>query len=133
MRQSDFAALAEFRHALRVFLAASTVAVRAAGLTPQHHQVLLAIKARGDSGLSIGQVAEQMLLRPHSAGELVERLERAGLVKRSADPDDGRRVLVSLTRKADNILNRLTVTHLAELNRARPALGRLLTHLSSVK
>jgi DNA-binding MarR family transcriptional regulator len=121
--------LAEFRHALRLFLAASSAAVRVAGLTPQQHQTLLAIKSRGGRGMSVGELAEQMLLRPHSAGELVERLCRTGLAGRAPDPKDGRRVIVRLTGKADTILDRLTVTHVAELNRVRPALARLLEQL----
>jgi DNA-binding MarR family transcriptional regulator len=100
--KGDYEALAGFRYALRHFLHFSQSAARAAGLTPQQHQALLAIKGnpfRDD--VTVGELADHLLLRHHSVVELVNRLARLGLVHRKADPGDGRRVLVALTAKAE--------------------------------
>ena len=52
---------------------------RAAGLTPAQHQLLLAVRGH-DGDPTIGDVAEHLMLRHHSAVELVDRAERAGLL-----------------------------------------------------
>ena len=80
----DYAALAAFRHELRKLAAFSDTEAAAAGLRPQQHQALLAIKgaARKDSALAIGQIAEHLLIRHNTAVELVDRLVDAGLVQR---------------------------------------------------
>ncbi len=127
LEQPDYQALAAFRHALRVFVEFSEGAARAAGLTPQQHQALLAIKGTaGPDGLSVGELAEHLLIRPHSAAELVNRLNHAGLVRRASDPADRRRVLLHLTPEAEHILHELSATHVEELHRIRPALERLI-------
>jgi DNA-binding MarR family transcriptional regulator len=79
LHKSDYEALAAFRHALRRFVAFSAEAARAAGLTPQQHQALLAIKgAPGRESLTVGEIAAHLLIRPNSAVELVDRLAELG-------------------------------------------------------
>src|SRR3546814_2062783 len=68
---ADYQTLATFRHALRKFIAFSETEAALAGLMPQQHQALLAIKAMSRSGApSVGEVAEYLMIRPHSAVEL---------------------------------------------------------------
>lgn len=123
----DYLALAEFRYALRKFLAFSEHAAAEAGLTSQQHQALLVIKARGGAnGLPVGVLAERLLVRQHSAVELVDRLSRLGLVGRNPDPHDRRRVLVALTAEGEERLGALSQAHLAELRAVGPALAELL-------
>jgi DNA-binding MarR family transcriptional regulator len=130
LSRADYEALAAFRHKLRRFLAFSEEAARAAGLTPQHHQALLAIKGfREKDKMTVGDLAECLLIRRHSAVELIDRLSRAGLVRREPDRGDQRRVLVSLTEAAEAVLHRLTAAHVAELRRMRPVLQSLFTLL----
>ncbi len=76
LSRSDYEGLAAFRHALRRFLAVAEARARDAGLTAQQHQALLSIKAGfpGREEVSIGDLAEHLLLRNHSAVGLVERL-----------------------------------------------------------
>lgn len=128
----DYAALAEFRFAIRKFLAFSETAAMAVGLSPQQHQALLTIKGLAfGGGLAVGALAERLLIRRHSAVELVDRLERAGLVQRSSDPKDGRRVLVSLTEAGEEKLRALSGSHLDELRSLAPALVTMLTALQA--
>ncbi len=77
----------------------------------------------------MGEIAERLLIRPHTAAELVGRLARLDLVSREADPEDGRRVEVVLTAKAERMLEDLSASHLEELRAMRPLLTRLLTRI----
>jgi DNA-binding MarR family transcriptional regulator len=123
----DYAALAQFRHELRKFLAFSENAAVAAGLTGQQHQVLLAIRGLSQHGeLSIGELADILLLRHHSVVELVSRLGKLGLVRRAVDPADGRRVLIGLTAVGEERLHALSAAHVKELASIGPALTQML-------
>jgi DNA-binding MarR family transcriptional regulator len=125
--QADYEALAEFRYLIRRFLEFSQTAARAVGLAPAQHQALLAIKGSpAGCPVTIGDLAEHLRIRHHSAVELVDRLSAAGLVVRTHDAHDHRRVVLSLTRLANRHLAELSATHLDELARLRPALKRIL-------
>ena len=115
---ADYQALARFRRALRAFLHFSEQAARAAGLTPAQHQLLLAVKGT-ESGQppTIGEVADSLKLRHHSAVELVDRAVAAGLVVREADPDDARCQRLVLTAQGDEKLAGLSALHRHELRR----------------
>jgi DNA-binding MarR family transcriptional regulator len=126
----DYAALARFRFLLRGFVAFSEEAARAAGLTPQQHQALLAIRGfAAPQGFAIGDLAHRLQIRHHSAVGLADRLEEAGLLKRKPDPEDGRRVRLDLTPKAQRLLARLTAIHRDELRRLSDDLKPLLAGL----
>ena len=104
----DYAALAEFRFALRRFQVFSEAKAAEAGLTPQQHQALLAIRAAGPDDATIGYVAQRLIVKPHSASELVDRLEAQRLVRREPAPSDRRRALLRLTPQAIEILSDLS-------------------------
>jgi DNA-binding MarR family transcriptional regulator len=126
---TDYAALAQFRYELRKFLAFSESAARKEGLTPQQHQALLAIKGFSrDNPLSVGDLAKYLLIQNHSALELVDRMTKLGLLRRAADPDDGRRILVRLSAEGERRLQRLSTTHLEELNAVSAVLSDWLAH-----
>ena len=128
----DYATLAAFRHALRRFLAFSEGAARASGLTAQQHQAILALKGhRAGAQLTIGDLADHLLIKHHSAVELVDRLAQAELVTRASAEGDRRRVVVSLTAKAEAILEALSATHLEDLKRNRALLAQLLARLDA--
>jgi DNA-binding MarR family transcriptional regulator len=76
--------------------------------------------------VTIGELAERLRIRHHSAVELVDRLGEAGLVSRDQDKDDHRRVLLGLTEHAEDRLAELWAAHLDELERIEPMLRRLL-------
>ena len=117
----DFVELLRFRDALRRFLRWSEDEARAAGLTPAQHQLLLAVRGH-DGDPTIGDVAEHLLLRHHSAVELVDRAERAGHLRRRADSDDRRVVHLELTADGERRLADLSAAHLAELRRLQRGL-----------
>jgi len=130
LSSADYRALAAYRRALRRFLHFSTEAARAAGLSQQQYQVLLALKAApGRALLSVGELAEIMQVRHHSAVGLVDRLARRGLARRVRDTADRRRVRVRLTASGEKVLGRLAASHRDELRRLGPQLIRSLQSL----
>lgn len=132
LEKSNYEALAGFRFALRSFLAFSERAAAAAGVSPQQYQAMLAIKgAPGRDAITILELSEQLLIRHHTAGELVTRLAKQGLVVRCDDPADGRRVLVKLTAKAEKVLQGLALAHFEELQGIRPALLAVLAQFDT--
>lgn len=127
--RDDYRALSEFRYLIRRFLEFSQNAARRAGLTPRQHQALLAIKGfPRDDRPTVGDLAERLRLRHHSAVELVDRLVAAGLIERLHDARDRRRVLLVLTEVAETRLADLSASHLEELHSMRKALMQLLEH-----
>jgi DNA-binding MarR family transcriptional regulator len=113
-----YARLLVLRSRLRRFERWSAEQAQSAGLTPVQHQLLLAIRGHGDHrGPTIGDVAEYLLLRHHSAGELVQRAETAGLVRRVGDESDRRVSRLQLTADGAARLESLTARHLEELER----------------
>jgi DNA-binding MarR family transcriptional regulator len=130
LSDADYQSLAEFRHALRRFLAFSERAARDHGLTPAQHQLLLAIRGHvGLSAPSITELAEGLQLKLHSAGELVDRAVDNGLVQRHADPADARRSLLSLSAEGRTQLDALSMIHRHELARFRVELHAILDEL----
>jgi DNA-binding MarR family transcriptional regulator len=129
--QRGYVTLASFRRSLRIFLAFSEDAARQAGLTPQQHQAILAIRGLAPHGeMTIHELAEHLLLKPQTTVELVDRLADAGLVRRQRDEIDRRRVFLVLTAKANKILEKLSATHLAQIRRDAPELIALLREVA---
>src|SRR5262245_28917872 len=105
LSRTDYERLAEFRYLLRRFLLFSEQAAELAGLTAQQHQALLAIKGfAGGAQISIGELAERLGIRHHSAVGLIDRLASKSLVNRRSGADDRRQVLISLTDDAEAML-----------------------------
>ena len=128
LTDTDFERLLDFRDGLRRFLRWSEDEAKQVGLTGPQHQLLLAIRGHGHPP-SIGEISGHLLSKHHSTVELVDRAQRAGLIKRVADPDDHRVVRLSLTRSGEAKLVALADTHLEELGRLRPQLERLWERL----
>lgn len=124
--QSDFEHLLALRTALRRFLRWSERQAQAAGITPGQHQLLLAIKGHPDpAGPTIGDVAEYLVLRHHSAVGLVDRAAAAGLVQRNSDRGGHGIVRLTMTDAGVEKLDALTEAHLAELKQLAPAMRAL--------
>jgi len=129
LADADYRLLAEFRGTLRRFMAFSEARAAEVGLTPQQHQALLAIRAAEPGTATIGNIAEWLMLKPHSASGLVDRLTALGLLERRASPSDRRQAQVVLTDRANTILAQLSVTHREEIRRLGPMLTGLIDRL----
>jgi DNA-binding MarR family transcriptional regulator len=129
----DYARLAELRLALRTFLRRSGDAARRAGLTPAQHQLLLTIRAAPDpAGPTVGEVAAALLIRPHSAVELADRAQEAGLLTRHRDPSLASQVRLRLTARGAETLDELSQTHVQELRQLAPAMRALWPDLEEL-
>jgi DNA-binding MarR family transcriptional regulator len=125
LEQSDFEHLLELRTGLRRFIRWSDQQAQAAGLTPARHQLLLAIKGHPDpSGPTVGEVADYLVLRHHSAVGLIDRAVKDGLVKRDRDRRKGV-VRVTLTRAGDEKLAALAQAHVEEIAHLAPTMRTL--------
>ena len=123
LKPADYQSLSEFRHQIRKFLCFSEQAAERAGIEARQHQLLLAIKGMPKGRRPrIADLAERLQVKHHSTVELVNRLVRAGHVRRHRAADDRREVLVSLTVRGEKILHALSLHHRAELRLRGPAL-----------
>jgi DNA-binding MarR family transcriptional regulator len=130
---ADYASLAELRYQIRRFLHFSEQASRMAGLEPRQHQLMLALKGLpANVRPRIGELAERLQVRHHSAVELVNRLSAGGYVRRHRGGEDGREVLLSLTPKGERVLRELSLHHRAELRMRGPALIEALRRVIHV-
>ena len=121
----DYARLAAFRQALREFLRFSEEAAAAVGLTAQHYQAMLILRASADEGCTIVDLARQLLIKHNSAVGLVDRLVDEGLATREPSKADRRKVELQLSTKGRQVLAKLAGVHRQELQRIGP-------HLESV-
>lgn len=127
----DYQVLAEFRYLLTRFLAFSADAAHKAGLAPRQHQALLAIKGYpGGADVTVGNLAERLGIRHHSAVELADRLVESGYLVRHTDSEDRRRAILSLTSEGERALLTLSAAHREELQRITPLITHLLSHLA---
>jgi len=126
----EYRALARFRFALRVFLRFSRDAARAAGLTPDQHQLLLAVRGSVTGAPTIVELAESLQIRHHSASELIDRAIEADLLARTTDPDDARLRRLVLTPHGSDTLESLSAVHRSELRRFYAELAPILNELS---
>jgi DNA-binding MarR family transcriptional regulator len=122
-----YRSLSEFRHQVRCFLRYSEDAARAHDIEPQQHQLLLALKGlpKGKAP-TIGELAERLQIRHHSAVELINRLVESGRIVRESGTEDRREVLVRLTPEGERILRALSIEHQTELTRTGPKLMRAM-------
>ncbi len=128
--KEEYVALAGFRFALREFLKFSEEAAHSVGLTPQQHQALLSIMGfAGRDFVTIGELAERLQIRHHSAVGLVDRLVAQDLARRRHGEEDHRQVFIELTMHGLETLRALSAVHHQELSQIGPHLMELLTGL----
>lgn len=132
LEQRDYERLLAFRTGLRRFLNWSGQQAEMAGITPAQHQLLLAVRGHPDPrGPTVGEIAGYLLVRHHSAVELIDRAVAAGLVARRVDNEDARTVRIALTPLGQQRLERLAASHLEELNRLTSDLHTLWAGLDA--
>jgi DNA-binding MarR family transcriptional regulator len=131
LTDADYRSLGAFRYRIRRFLHFSEEAAKAEGLEPQQHQMLLAIRALKEppSTPTVGQLAEHLFIRHHSAVGMIDRLAERGLVERLRGEDDRRQVRVRLTASGWQKLRHLSRIHREELRQSGPDLVETLRRL----
>ena len=128
----DYEALAQFRYRLRLFLAFSDMKAKNAGVTSQQYQALLAIKGFSSRGpMFVGELSRLLLVKHHTTVELVDRLVKLGLLQRSVDVNDKRRVLVTLTKRGQSLLQKVAAVHFEHLGSSSRMLRKISKMLGS--
>jgi DNA-binding MarR family transcriptional regulator len=123
---ADYARLLALRVELRRFHQWSAKQARQMGLTPQQHQVLLAVRGHPEeTGPTISDISGYLLIRHNTAVELVDRTADLGLVERVGDGADQRVVRLRLTVEGRRRLAALAETHIEELARLTPLVEHL--------
>lgn len=129
---ADYRALAEVRYQIRRFLRFSEDAARKAGVEPQHHQLMLAVKGLpAGRQARVADLAERLQLHHNSVVELVGRLAAKGLIERHRGGEDRREVYVQLTSRGQRILRDLSIYHRDELRSTGPLLAGALGKLAA--
>lgn len=126
----DYQRIAEFRYQIRRYLRFTEQVARGAGLEPQQHQLLLAVKGlpQGKKA-TVGVLAERLQIQHHSAVELIDRLEGRKLIRRYRSRVDRRRVFVRLTASGEQLLREISLYNLQELQSVAPSVVRILNEL----
>jgi DNA-binding MarR family transcriptional regulator len=125
--EAEYRALGHFRKAIRDFLAFSEASAHDLGLTSQQHQALLAIRSHaGPESMTVGELAECLLIKNHTAVELVGRLVERGLALRRESEMDRRRVLLQLTDQGAGQLEAICRRNLHQLHETAEILSDLL-------
>jgi len=130
LSKEEYETLALHRYVIQQFLRFSEGLLQKAGLTPQQYQAMLAIKANPDwDYMTMGELADCLLIRPHSAVGLVNRLEARGLLARQTSETDRRQVHVRLTEQGSQVLDRLAQRHVGLWRQLGPQLRAISARL----
>ena len=89
-------------------LAAVEKALKSADLPPlAWYDALLELERAGKDGLRPFELEREMLLAQYNLSRLIDRLERAGYVERSACEDDGRGQVLAVTAAGKAVRRRI--------------------------
>jgi DNA-binding MarR family transcriptional regulator len=124
---ADYRALAAFRHEIRKFISFSEQAARDAGIEPQQHQLMLAVRGLPERMRpTIGAIAERLCVQHHTAVALVDKLEERRLILRERSEADRREVLLRVTYDGEALLRTLSTLHRLQLETVGPNMVRAL-------
>ena len=127
----SYGRLAAWRHALRQFLRFSEKAAERLGLTGQHYQAMLVLRACPEGErVTIADLAQELVIKHNSAVGLVDRLVEQSLVVRQPSKADRRKVELVLSTRGRQVLAKLAALHRDELARMGPVLERLLAEIA---
>jgi DNA-binding MarR family transcriptional regulator len=127
----DYAQLAAFRHALRGFMRFSEAAAAEVGLTTQHYQAMLVLRACPEERrVTINDLAQELFIKHNSAVGLVDRLVQERMIVREPSSVDRRKVELRLTGRGRRVLAKLAAMHRRQLQRIGPNLKRFFADLS---
>lgn len=129
LEPEQYQSLAGFRLALRRFMAGAEAISKSAGVTQQQYQAMLSIKTWPSQTMTMGDLADQLLLTHHAAVQLINRMTKAGVAVRAPSIADRRAVLLKLTPAGEVLIERLAALHLDEVLRQEPQLMRTLRRL----
>ena len=90
-----------------VVLDAAETALRAEGLSFAQYNVLRILRGAGEAGLGRNEIRDRLLSRMPDVTRLLDRMEAAGLVRRSRGDADRRRAPTTLTGRGRDLVDAL--------------------------
>jgi len=90
------------------------------GLARRHTATLIALAA--DEPVTVGRLAQRLALNPATTSQLVNELDRGGLVERREDPSDRRRTLVGLHPDSRALVEKLARRRLDDVGHVLEAM-----------
>jgi DNA-binding MarR family transcriptional regulator len=91
---------------------------------------LAMLRIVGEQPLTLAELRSRLVMHPATIGQLIERMQRQGLVDRSVSPDDRRRRLVRPTAKGRQLLQAAPLAGPVRLRHAPPAAAGRLERLA---
>ena len=85
---------------------------------------LLYFQSGKEGGLSQAQISDMMLVNRANITSLVDRMEKAGLVKRNAHSNDRRFNIIKLTAKGEKLFTKVEPLYIEQIRKVMSALNQ---------
>jgi DNA-binding MarR family transcriptional regulator len=82
--------------------------LRPLGLTFARYEALVLLTFSRTGRLPLSKIGERLMVHPTSVTNIVQRLEQAGLVERTPNPQDGRGTLAGITDEGRRVVQAAT-------------------------
>ncbi|MGX1163708.1 DNA-binding MarR family transcriptional regulator [Arthrobacter sp. SLBN-100] len=102
------AAVTALMRAQQILLARIEAVLKPHGLSFARYELLALLSFTRSGSLPMAKASARLQVHPTSVTSAVNRLERAGLVRRVAHPTDGRATLVQISAKGREVVNAAT-------------------------
>ncbi len=102
------AAVTSIMRAHQILLGQLDTLLRPHDLTFARYEALVLLTFSRTGALPLSRIGDRLMVHPTSVTNTVDRLERAGLVRRMRNPKDGRGVLAEITGKGREVVRRAT-------------------------
>ncbi|WP_084369896.1 MarR family transcriptional regulator [Microbispora sp. ATCC PTA-5024] len=105
---SAMAAVTSIMRAHQILIAQLDGLLKPYDLTFARYEALVLLTFSRTGALPLSKIGERLMVHPTSVTNTVDRLERAGLVRRMRNPRDGRGVLAEITDEGRDVVRRAT-------------------------
>ncbi|MFF5209723.1 MarR family winged helix-turn-helix transcriptional regulator [Streptosporangium sp. NPDC000396] len=105
---SAMAAVTSIMRAHQILLSQLDTLLKPHDLTFARYEALVLLTFSKTGALPLSRIGERLMVHPTSVTNTVDRLERAGLVRRMRNPRDGRGVLAEITDRGRKVVSEAT-------------------------
>ncbi|MCG5220957.1 MarR family transcriptional regulator [Streptosporangium sp. KLBMP 9127] len=110
---SAMAAVTSIMRAHQILLSQLDALLKPYDLTFARYEALVLLTFSKTGSLPLSKIGERLMVHPTSVTNTVDRLERAALVRRRRNPEDGRGVLADITPQGRDLVQRATADLMA--------------------
>ncbi|GHH68017.1 MarR family transcriptional regulator [Streptosporangium violaceochromogenes] len=107
-QSSAMAAVTSIMRAHQILLSQLDTLLKPHDLTFARYEALVLLVFSRTGALPLSKIGERLMVHPTSVTNTVDRLERAGLVRRMRNPRDGRGVLAEITERGREVVAEAT-------------------------